>query len=80
MVGPGTGIAPMRALLQEREKRGKAGKAGSNTLFFGCRKPTEDYIYRDELEAYETSGTLSKLHLAFRCGRMCASASARCAP
>lgn len=70
MVGPGTGIAPMRALLQEREFRARddtsATKgAGKNTLYFGCRKREVDYIYRDELEAYEKSGTLSKLHLAF---------------
>jgi len=65
MVGPGTGLAPMRALLQEREARGKQGQAGKNTLFFGCRRADEDYIYRNELEAYEASGSLHKLHLAF---------------
>jgi len=67
LIGPGTGLAPMRALLQEREFQGKKTKtsAGRNTLFFGCRRRDEDYIYKDELEAYEKSGTITKLHTAF---------------
>ena len=66
MIGPGTGIAPMRALLQEREHQGKLSNAkGHNILFFGCRHRDIDYIYRDELEAYQSSGTLAQLHVAF---------------
>jgi NADPH-ferrihemoprotein reductase len=52
MVGPGTGIAPMRALIQERSFRhGKGEAAPKNTLFFGCKYRDVDYIYRDELES-----------------------------
>ena len=62
MVGPGTGIAPFRAFLQERHYRNASGK---NWLFFGDRNATTDYIYRDELESYQESGLLTKLDLAF---------------
>ena len=77
MIGPGTGIAPMRALIQEREYQYKQlqmknndpsmtpATTMSNVLYFGCKKRTEDYIYADELEVYEKSGVLTKLHLAF---------------
>jgi sulfite reductase (NADPH) flavoprotein alpha-component len=62
MVGPGTGIAPFRAFLQEREFRKAPGK---NWLFFGDRNAATDFIYRDEIEAMQTNGILTKLDLAF---------------
>ena len=62
MVGPGTGIAPFRAFLQEREFRQAKGK---NWLFFGDRNAATDYIYREELEAKQASGLLTRLDLAF---------------
>jgi sulfite reductase (NADPH) flavoprotein alpha-component len=62
MVGPGTGIAPFRAFLQEREFRKASGK---NWLFFGDRNAATDYIYRDELESLQNSGLLTRLDLAF---------------
>jgi len=62
MVGPGTGIAPFRAFLQERQYRNAPGK---NWLFFGDRNAATDYIYRDELEGFQQSGLLSRLDLAF---------------
>lgn len=73
MIGPGTGIAPMRALLQEREYQHKkvlstpsgAHSTMKNVLYFGCKKSSEDFIYSDELRAFEKSGTLTTLHLAF---------------
>lgn len=48
MIGPGTGIAPMRALLQDREwQANQSGAAeGHNVLYFGCKSPEKDYIYR----------------------------------
>jgi sulfite reductase (NADPH) flavoprotein alpha-component len=62
MVGPGTGIAPFRAFLQERKTRGAKGK---NWLFFGDRNAATDFIYRDELEQMSNSGLLNRLDLAF---------------
>jgi len=62
MVGPGTGIAPMRALLQEREHQ-KA--TGANVLFFGCQHSEVDFLYKQELQAFRDRGVLSELHLAF---------------
>ena len=66
MIGPGTGIAPMRAFLQERQAQMESGlETGQSILYFGCRKRTSDFIYKDELEQYEQAGVLSRLHLAF---------------
>ena len=62
MVGPGTGIAPFRAFLQERQYRCAPGK---NWLFFGDRNAATDFIYREELETMQASGVLTRLDLAF---------------
>jgi NADPH-ferrihemoprotein reductase len=69
MVGPGTGFAPFRGFLEERQFRAKKNNESpenvSNDLFFGCRAKDVDWLYREEMEAYEQDKTLSKLHLAF---------------
>ena len=62
MVGPGTGIAPFRAFLEERQCIGAEGK---NWLFFGDQTRSSDYIYEEELAAFKDSGVLSRLDLAF---------------
>jgi sulfite reductase (NADPH) flavoprotein alpha-component len=62
MVGPGTGIAPFRAFLQERQYRNAPGK---NWLFFGDRNAVTDFIYREELEDFQQSGLLTRLDVAF---------------
>jgi sulfite reductase (NADPH) flavoprotein alpha-component len=62
MVGPGTGIAPFRAFLQERQATGAQGK---NWLFFGDQHQEHDFIYRDELTGWHDSGLLTRLDLAF---------------
>ena len=62
MVGPGTGVAPFRAYLQERQASGASGK---NWLFFGDQRAEYDYLYRDELEAWQKDGVLHQLSLAF---------------
>ena len=62
MVGPGTGIAPFRAFLQERAATGAKGK---NWLFFGDQKSDSDFLYRDELEKYQHDGILTRLDTAF---------------
>lgn len=66
MIGPGTGIAPMRAFLQERaEQKKKNSNVGKNILYFGCKREDQDFIYRDELEAFRECGVLDELHVAF---------------
>ena len=62
MIGPGTGVAPFRAFLQERAARGASGK---NWLFFGDQHRASDFIYADEIESYQASGLLTRLDLAF---------------
>lgn len=62
MVGPGTGIAPFRAMLQERKASGATGK---NWLFFGEQRSTTDFLYREEFEGYAADGTLTKFDTAF---------------
>jgi cytochrome P450/NADPH-cytochrome P450 reductase len=65
MVGPGTGIAPFRGFLQQRDRQKQSGAAlGDALLFFGCRHPGHDYLYRDELEDYDRRGVVS-VHTAF---------------
>jgi NADPH-ferrihemoprotein reductase len=51
MIGPGTGVAPFRGFVQERAKQAKDGvNVGRTLLFFGCRKSTEDFMYKSEWE------------------------------
>ena len=62
MVGPGTGIAPFRAFLHDRQ----ATKAtGRNWLFFGHQRSGSDFFYDDELNAMKASGVLTRLSLAW---------------
>jgi len=62
MVGPGTGIAPFRAFLQERRFLGDTGK---NWLFFGDQCRQYDFLYSEEFVAMESSGFLTRMDLAF---------------
>jgi sulfite reductase (NADPH) flavoprotein alpha-component len=62
MVGPGTGIAPFRAFLEERRAIGVSGK---NWLFFGDQRAAFDFLYREELEAMQKEGVLTRLDTAF---------------
>lgn len=62
MVGPGTGIAPFRAFIEERAEVGTNGK---NWLFFGNPNFTTDFLYQTELQQYLKQGVLNKIDLAF---------------
>jgi sulfite reductase (NADPH) flavoprotein alpha-component len=62
MIGPGTGIAPFRAFLQDRAMCGARGK---NWLFFGDQKASTDFLYQDELKAFQAQGVLHQLDTAF---------------
>ena len=62
MVGPGTGIAPFRAFLQQRKLDGAEGK---NWLFFGDWTEEGEFLYRDEIGEYVEDGTIDKLNLAW---------------
>lgn len=67
MIGPGTGIAPMRAFLQERsyQKHQQKLPVGDNVLYFGCKRRDHDYLYEEELMQFQKEGTLTHLHVAF---------------
>lgn len=62
MVGPGTGVAPFRAFLQDRAA---AGAKGRNWLFFGDQRRDLDFLYEDELTSFQRSGLLTRLDTAF---------------
>jgi len=62
MIGPGTGIAPFRAFVEEREARGAAGR---NWLFFGDQHFTTDFLYQTEWQRQLKQGVLTRLDVAF---------------
>ncbi|WP_292753515.1 assimilatory sulfite reductase (NADPH) flavoprotein subunit, partial [Methylophaga sp. UBA4204] len=62
MIGPGTGVAPFRSFMQEREERGARGR---NWLFFGDQHFLTDFLYQTEWLAWRKSGLLTHLDVAF---------------
>ena len=62
MVGPGTGIAPFRAFLQERAARYASGR---NWLFFGDQYRSTDFLYEEDFNAFQSAGILHRLETAF---------------
>jgi sulfite reductase (NADPH) flavoprotein alpha-component len=62
MIGPGTGIAPFRAFLEERQAKGEPGQ---NWLFFGEQREKMDFLYKDQLLAMREEGVLTRLDTAF---------------
>lgn len=62
MIGPGTGIAPFRAFLEEREVRQAEGK---NWLFFGDQHEASDYLYQQQICSWRKAGLLNRLSLAW---------------
>ena len=72
MVGPGTGVAPFRAFMQQLMQPGAASggapsgkRTGAVRLYFGCRRSGVDYLYREEFEAAEKAGAITALRTAF---------------
>jgi len=62
MIGPGTGVAPFHAFLEERQARGALGR---NWLFLGEQRIATDFYYRDSFEAWKRSGLLTRIDTAF---------------
>lgn len=62
MIGPGTGVAPFRAFLQERLATGATGPAW---LFYGHQRKATDFFYREEFEGLQARGTLTRLSTAW---------------
>ncbi len=62
MIGPGTGIAPFRSFLAQRDATGATGK---NWLFFGDQHFVTDFLYQTEFQNWKETGTLTKINLAF---------------
>lgn len=68
MVGPGTGVAPFRSFLQERQVLKSSNRPlGISWLFYGCRHPDLDYLYREDLQGAVSQGVLTKLCEAYSC-------------
>ncbi|MFC0524614.1 bifunctional cytochrome P450/NADPH--P450 reductase [Pontibacillus salicampi] len=65
LIGPGTGVAPLRGFLQARKTMQQNGiEIGEAYLYFGCRHPEEDYLYKEELASFEKKGIVT-LRTAF---------------
>ncbi len=62
MIGPGTGIAPFRSFIAERDATGATGK---NWLFFGEQHFVTDFLYQSEIQNWFETGTLTKVSTAF---------------
>jgi sulfite reductase (NADPH) flavoprotein alpha-component len=62
MIGPGTGIAPFRSFIAERDA---AGASGRNWLFFGDQHFTTDFLYQTEIQNWIQTGVLTKVNVAF---------------
>lgn len=62
MIGPGTGIAPFRSFIAERDATGASGK---NWLFFGEQHFISDFLYQSEIQSWLETGTLTKVDIAF---------------
>jgi sulfite reductase (NADPH) flavoprotein alpha-component len=62
MIGPGTGVAPFRAFLEERQV---TGAKGDNWLIFGEQRSVSDYLYKDQFLSMQKDGFLTNLHTAF---------------
>ncbi|RLN91619.1 hypothetical protein BBJ28_00010786 [Nothophytophthora sp. Chile5] len=68
LIGPGTGVAPFMGFLQHRQIEAELSTAtqqGKTFLFFGCRRQSEDWLFREQMHEYLVNGTLTQLFTAF---------------
>ncbi|RLN90899.1 hypothetical protein BBJ28_00000324 [Nothophytophthora sp. Chile5] len=68
LIGPGTGVAPFMGFLQHRQIEAELSTAtqqGDTFLFFGCRRQSEDWLFREQMHEYLVNGTLAQLFTAF---------------
>jgi sulfite reductase alpha subunit-like flavoprotein len=68
MVGPGTGVVPFIGFMQDREmlkKNNPDMNLAPAYLYFGCRKSTSDFIYREEIAKYMGEGIVKDAYIAF---------------
>ncbi|XP_042770611.1 nitric oxide synthase, inducible isoform X1 [Panthera leo] len=67
LIGPGTGIAPFRSFWQQRlhDAEHKGLRGSRMTLVFGCRRPDEDHLYREEMLEMAQKGVLHEVHTAY---------------
>ncbi|GMF29062.1 unnamed protein product [Phytophthora fragariaefolia] len=67
LIGPGTGVAPFIGFLQHRHHEAKTTNFtyGDSYLFFGCRRKSEDWLFRKQMKEYVANGTLTQLFTAF---------------
>jgi sulfite reductase alpha subunit-like flavoprotein len=71
LIGPGTGVAPFMGFLQHRHLEAKLAASSTSSprgdayLFFGCRRESEDWLFKQQMHEYVANGTLSKLFTAF---------------
>ncbi|KAK1935132.1 Methionine synthase reductase [Phytophthora citrophthora] len=67
LIGPGTGVAPFMGFLQHRHHEAKDATSlrGDTFLFFGCRRQSEDWLFKNEMQEYASNGTLTQLFTAF---------------
>ena len=64
MIGPGTGVAPFRSFLAQRDATGASGR---NWLFFGDQHFVTDFLYQTEWQSWLGTGSLTKMNVAFSC-------------
>ncbi|WP_454723690.1 MULTISPECIES: bifunctional cytochrome P450/NADPH--P450 reductase [Cupriavidus] len=69
LVGPGTGIAPFRGFLEERAAQQAAGaRVAVNQLYYGCRHPAHDWLYRDDIARWQAAGVVQAHVACSTCG------------
>ncbi|ETN02337.1 hypothetical protein, variant 1 [Phytophthora nicotianae INRA-310] len=67
LIGPGTGVAPFMGFLQHRyyEAKDASVTRGDAYLFFGCRRQSEDWLFKEQMQEYASNGALRQLFIAF---------------